>query len=358
MRILLLGEYSGLHKALKEGLEEMGQKVELAANGDGKKKISGATMPLFNTDVHASKVKKLMTHGIAPILDKRFRNYDVVQAISPNAFSWVAGSIPLDKVKRYNKKLFVLAAGVNAYIYEAWANKNFVHDYYMFDDNMALCNQYNGVNIVSKILNHTCRKVMNYADGIIPVVPYEYELPYKKLNNLKRPILLPVNTDKVAYRENKVSNKIIFFHGVTRRKDKGSDFIIEAFKRIEDRYPNDAECIIADMMPYKEYLETIKRSNVIVDQCKSFGYGLNACLSLAQGRVVMSGAEDEVVKKIAASCPVINIRPSVEHIVAMMEMVIANKDNIGSWGEKGRRYIEEYHDYKKIAKLYLNMWNE
>ena len=35
MKILLLGEYSAIHKNLREGLISLGHEVNLASNGDG-----------------------------------------------------------------------------------------------------------------------------------------------------------------------------------------------------------------------------------------------------------------------------------------------------------------------------------
>ena len=40
MKILLLGEYSGIHKNLKEGLVELGHDCVVASAGDNWKKIS------------------------------------------------------------------------------------------------------------------------------------------------------------------------------------------------------------------------------------------------------------------------------------------------------------------------------
>ena len=42
MKILLLGEFSSLHKYLKEGLISLGHNVSLASSGDGWKKIGGS----------------------------------------------------------------------------------------------------------------------------------------------------------------------------------------------------------------------------------------------------------------------------------------------------------------------------
>lgn len=42
-KILLLGEYSGLYHNLKQGLQELGADVTLAANGDAWKKFLART---------------------------------------------------------------------------------------------------------------------------------------------------------------------------------------------------------------------------------------------------------------------------------------------------------------------------
>ncbi|GAK96246.1 hypothetical protein JCM19294_1759 [Nonlabens tegetincola] len=39
MRILLIGEYSGYHNALKHGLQSLGHEVVIAGDGDGFKKF-------------------------------------------------------------------------------------------------------------------------------------------------------------------------------------------------------------------------------------------------------------------------------------------------------------------------------
>ena len=37
---------------------------------------------------------------------------------------------------------------------------------------------------------------------------------------------------------NEVKNKIVFFHGINRAKDKGSGYIQKAMSKLQERYPN------------------------------------------------------------------------------------------------------------------------
>lgn len=97
----------------------------------------------------------------------------------------------------------------------------------------------------------------------------------------------------------------------------------------------------------------------IIDQCLTYGYGMNACQSMARGRVVMSGAEPETLQALSVeSCPVINILPNVDDIIAKMERIIEERHQIPQWGIDARKHIERYHDYVDIARQFVNCWTQ
>lgn len=357
MKILLLGNYSGLGSTLKEGLEQLGEKPILAANGDGWKNIPGADMPIFNTKYH-NRFDRFLQSGIKPRFDRRFEEYDVVQVPGPDVFIWYTGKTPFKHLFERNHKVFINAAGNDYYLYEAWKNKSFEYDYYLYDDNDEACEWSDGKTLASKMMNRRCEYVMKNAYGIIPVIPYEYELPYKQFPNLRKPILLPVNLDKIKYRPNKLNNKLVIFHGINRVKDKGSNYINEAMDLIQKRYPDQVECIVADRMPYNDYLKTIERANVIVDQCKGFGYGLNACIAMAKGKVVLSGAEQRVIENIDKQCPIFNIRPISEQIYNVLKHLMDHSNEIEEMGYQSRKYVERNHNYIDVAEQYINEWKK
>ena len=83
MRILLLGEFSGLHHNLKHGLVQNGHKVTLVSNGDGDKEIQhdislNSKLPSILGKIHT----KIMPY----IIFKRLIGYDIVQMINPFVF--------------------------------------------------------------------------------------------------------------------------------------------------------------------------------------------------------------------------------------------------------------------------------
>ena len=80
MRILLIGEFSGVHNNLKKGLTILGHKVTLAADGDGYRG--------FGYDIRLTLYKGLIWGKIKNILYflinlRKFIGYDVIQFINP-----------------------------------------------------------------------------------------------------------------------------------------------------------------------------------------------------------------------------------------------------------------------------------
>ena len=106
MKVLLLGDYSSLGVALKEGLLQLGIDVTLAANGDGWKKISGADTCLFPAS-EGGQIDKFKKYVLYPLFTDKFKGYDIVQAPGTDIFSWRVGTKPFEKIIRDNGKFFI-----------------------------------------------------------------------------------------------------------------------------------------------------------------------------------------------------------------------------------------------------------
>ena len=358
MKVLLLGEFSGLNRALKEGVEKLEVDVTLASNGDGWKSIGGADLQLYPIEKRSGLIRKIKNYILFPILDNRFKDYDIVQIISPYIYHWAVGMIPFNKILRNNGRVFVSVAGTDCYNYWYWKNGGFQYKDYIFENNKNLIDSFEKNSIASIVRNKTCKMVFESVDGIIPAAPYEYEVPYEKFNNVRKAIMFPINVDNIEYKPNVVKNKIVIFHGINRYEDKGSKYIIKAMEIVQEKYKNDVECIIVERLPYQEYEKILDRTNIVIDQCRTFGYGINACVSMAKGKVVMSGAEREIVDSVGGFCPIHNIRPNVSQIVNVLEKLILNRKSIERMGYESRLYVEEHHNYIDIAKKYCEEWKQ
>lgn len=356
MKVLLMGEYSGFYLNLKQGLQELGVDVTLAANGDGWKQIPGADIPLYFNG-NASAPVKIYRKLVKPLLQReQFYGYDVVQLVNENVYRPYINSYMLRDIKKHSGKLYVNVAGNSYSLYKAWRDGKL--GYYTYDDNPEKYDIFVNGGLRRRMTRSTEEYVDTIADGIVPIM-YEYAVGVRERENCKKTIQLPFNADKIAYKENKLKSKLVIFHGILREKDKGTDYIRQAFEIIRQRYPNDVEVIMEGKLPLQEYLEVLEKTNVLVDQCKEHCWGLNACYGMAQGKVVLGGASRNSLKEFGLKeSPVIHIKPDVEQIVEQLSYVIENRTRITEWGYESRKFVQTFHNHVTVAQKYMDMWNE
>lgn len=348
MKVLLLKEFSGLHKNLKEGLLELGHEVVLASSGDGWKQIEAD----FSLGKKGISIDAKISRTLFPFANiYKLVNYDIVQLVNPFIFNDKINVAVLSLLSQLNKKMFLLAAGTDAvYVKQKDKFKYFPYDDYERAGLVMPHSSAKKVNIQ--------KKVVDIVDGIIPV-SYSYKIGYEGNEKLKNTIPLPINSSSIDYSDNVVKNKVVIFHGLSRDIFKGTEIIKKAMETIKQKYPNDVEIIIDGKMPLDKYLKFIHRTNIVIDQCKSYGYGMNALYCMAKGKVVLSGCEPEIIKELDLDCcPVINIKPSVNDIIKKIEKLIEHKELIKEIGYKSRKFVEENHDYIKIAEKYVNTWGK
>jgi hypothetical protein len=200
------------------------------------------------------------------------------------------------------------------------------------------------------------KELTTLVEGVIPVM-YEYTLGYENINNLRSCIPLPINCSSVRFFENKSTEKLVIFHGLNRYGFKGTRHVEKAFKYLSKKYPNDLECIISGGMALSDYLNLMRTVDVVVDQTYSYSCGMNALYALAMGKIVLGGAEPESLKAYGVeSSPVINIKPDFQDIVVNVERLLAQRSRIPELSCQSRKFVENVHDCRIVAKKYLKSW--
>ena len=122
-------------------------------------------------------------------------------------------------------------------------------------------------------------------------------------------------------------------------------------------YDNVAEFVTGGGLPFKEYMELVSRTNVLLDDANSCSIAMNGLFSMCQGKVIMGGAEPYANKELGLEWnPVYNLCPDVEQICSCIEDVIKKKDKIEEMGRLSRVFVEQYHDYRNIAKEYISLF--
>lgn len=357
MKVLLIGDYSSFHVNLKKGLLELGVDCRLASNGDGWKKIGGSDFSLYENASRNFFISKY-NHSIKPLLErKKFYGNDVVQFVHPRLFSnnWI-NMIMVKGIIENNKNSFVSVSGDAYSVYKSYVEGK-LGNYYVYDDNPEAAKKYKSKKL-HDIMGIKCENYLyNRVDGIIPIM-FEYAEGVRNRKNCFKTIPVPFDANQIEYDSNKTGKKIVIMHGLYKEKAKGSAYILEAFNIINKKYPNEVEFIVDGKLPLDEYLKVLRRTNILVDQCKEHCWGMNACYGMAMGKVVLGGASPRSLEEFGIkTSPVIHIEPNVQMIVSKIENLIENKNIIERIGEESRRFVESFHDCKRIAQLYINTWS-
>jgi len=362
MKILLVGEFSGFFNCLKEGLIELGHDVFLASGGDGYRNYPSD----YRWDYHLPGFLRHL-NGPLSALDVSFhlnhlKGYDVVHVVN---------SHPLGNLKHINVNFFKFLKKHNGKVFLSGAGLEFKGMRYWYG--LKDSKYFNYVNALLEEKRNQGKpfpfltrddllreeeEIHSLIDGYIPIM-YEY-VPYMKdSSKIKPTIPIPINLNKFTYHPNTLNSdgKLVFFHGISR-PCKGGNFIIGAFDKLREKYKTEAIFMARGGVPFDEYVQILRNSNVVLDDANAYSLGMNSLFSMAQGRVVMGGAEEVANKELNYSfCPAFNLKADIEYISEQIENIINNKDQIQEWGLQSRRLVEEYHDYIHVAELYLATWS-
>lgn len=377
MKILLIGEYSNLHNSLKQGLEKKGHEVVLFGSGDGFKKYKVDI--LLKSSIFEYKILKI----VAKIVDKVFKislneieiffkarkklyllkGYDIVQLINESAFntSPFFEKKLLKEVFNNNKKVFLLACGVDHKSISYANQKKFRYSILTpYFENISLRKKY---KFILKYLKPNYSRLSNYVRSNVAGIissDLDYHIPYFGTEKYMGMIPNPINTDLLKLETKKQRDKIIILHAINskNRIKKGNDIFDKALSIIKDKYLNNVEIIRTLDKPYSEHINNIKMSDIVLDQIYAYDQGYNALEAMALGKIVFTGAEKEWLERydLKEDTVAINALPDVAYIVSKLSWLIENPKQRNYISKNAIKFIEKFHDYKKIANKYLEAW--
>jgi len=376
VRILLVGEFSRLHNSLKEGLVSLGHEVVIIANGDGFKNYPAdlSTKAKFCKtklgNIPRQIIYRLTTYDIARIeFGIRFyfhlkilKDFDVVQLINEAPIQ----SIPtierflLNKLFKQNKKTFLLCCGVDYivanYLLEKKERYSIMNSYFENPKSKP------EISYILEFLTPNHKKTHDLIyQNILGVIAsdIDYLLPLQNHLQFLGLIPNPINTSKIIYSEIEIKDKVIVFLGINRGTyyTKGISFFEKALEIIKDKYPYKIEIIVAESIPYKDYISLYDKAHIVLDQIYGFDQGYNALEAMAKGKVVFTGAEREFMEHYNLKERVcVNALPDVDSLVKELSNLIENPIELIAMGKRARAFIEKEHNYVEVAGKYLNAW--
>lgn len=362
MKILLLGDYSGLHLTLSEGLRILGHDVTVASDGDGFKN--------YHRDIDLKRKSSNLKDTLSNLLTiysnlKNFRGYDVVQITNPCFTTQnIRVNIELYRyLRRHNKKIFLGAFGDDYFWIKACLDQKYKYSEFFIGDtkNMRTKSDFLEENWLGTKRQDATIEIADSCNGIIACL-YEYYEAYKELYSDKLEYIpLPVNIGEVKVTELPPLDKINFFIGINKARNefKGTDLLYEVVQQIVLAYPNDARVTKVESVMYSEYLSRIQDAHVVLDQLYSYSPAMNGLLTLALGKVLVGGGEQDMYDLLQEDTlhPIVNVYPDKQDIYKKLEDLVLHKNTILERAKDGRAFVEKHHDYMKIAQQYLDFWN-
>ncbi len=355
MKVLLVGEFSGVHTNLKVGLEDLGVQVTLANTGDGFKNFSSDMLMRIDEKNWRTKLenKFLEIYNL-----HQMKKFDVIQIMHPNALAFYDHAQVYEMLD--NANLVVQLVGGCDYVFTK---------YYKFlnEKLCQVCRKYDlgGMHCFYKREGEKKyeKEIYKRADIMVPL-SWEYYYIYKEYEKIYTDKLCDVIPMPIDLKNNKIHSvknaKVQVFHPLNREGFKGTNVFRSIFQELQTKYNEIADFRIEGKMPIVQYRKFLSQVDIVVDQLYCNSYGMNALYSMAMGKVVFSGNSTPQMfedVKWMQNMPVLSLGFSDEEIMDnIMRIVRSNK--LDSMKRNSRRYVETYHDAGRVAGLFLRLYKK
>lgn len=187
--------------------------------------------------------------------------------------------------------------------------------------------------------------VERYMDCIISYPSFSQLLTRKY-----HTIFLPKDICNIRY--NNIPNpRPVVVHAPSDDEYKGTSYVVEAVERLR-REGNDFEFCLFRNTDNTKVREILSEADISVDQLFVFEPGGFALESMAAGCSVLGGNVPEF-SGFPKELPISHTDP--DNIYENLKMLLEDPELRRELGEKGRKYVEKYHDHRKIANDFIEL---
>lgn len=210
---------------------------------------------------------------------------------------------------------------------------------------------YDRLVVRSRRLKKTNDRIMKYADTIIT---HDEELrkhiPHKRL--YITPLRIDISKFAPAFPEVE-KESVVIVHAPSDYIGKGSKYVLASIDILKQKY--NIEFILVEKKTQQEAFELYKKADIIIDQFFAQTYGVFAVESMAMGKPVVGYISDEIKETFPASMPIVSA--TIDNLTDVLEELIKDGSRRRKLGIAGRRYVETYHDYRKVAQVQMDIYH-
>lgn len=362
MKILFVGDYSGFHASLAEELRRRGHQCTVVSDGstfmDTDRDITLHRQPGF-----VGSVKYL--YNACRVIE-RLRGYDVVQLINAHFLRLRPGRLSyfLNGLKRNNGHVFLSHCSTDYYYAKAMLADNVLeYSEYGFDGRQTEFTLHCSDTIDSWLLpvNKVWADTLyEEVDGAVSAL-YEYHKVWQPIfGDRLNYVGIGVDTRRLAYSPIPAGGPLRVLVAIkpNTAPNKGIRLLHKELRKLQERYPDEIELLVAEGLPLNEYLRLADSCHVVADQIYSYTPATNALQSMAMGKVVISGGEEEYYRFIGEEKlrPIINLDPRHDNFVDRLEPILLDRADLQRRSREGRRLVERHNDVRIVADRLLSAW--
>ncbi|HIZ25763.1 hypothetical protein [Barnesiella sp. An55] len=365
MKILFVGDYSNYNRALSLALRRLGHEVTVASDGS---RWMNTARDLDMSRPFKNKVGGLLLWAkLNTLLRSRLEGYDIVQINSPVFTALQPCRLrPLfDRLVKKNGAVYLTAMGTDTYYIDFCLSGALRYNEWRIGDQpspLALAQPDELRRWQAPVLTDYTRYVYEHVKGVVSCL-YEYHESCRRVVEPSRLAYagIPIDTDSLSMAHgDEVPSRVKLFLGVHRDRmiEKGTDRMLAAARRVVERHPRACELVYVENRLYSEYIQLMRSSHVVLDQLYSYTPATNALLAMAQGLVVVSGAEPEYYDFIGETenRPIVNAIPDDEKLEAQLEEIVLHPERLPEQARRSREFVVKHNRDELVARRFLDFW--
>lgn len=200
---------------------------------------------------------------------------------------------------------------------------------------------------ISENVRKRMKKIFRYTDQIIL---HDEELRKHLIGYEKCVTYVPLRVDISKFHPQypEIScRKPVIVHAPTNIEVKGSQYIFDAIEELKKNY--EFEFILVQNKTQEEAFKIYQKADIVIDQLRAGTYGVFAIEAMALGKPVLCYISDDMKEHFPEEMPIVNT--SIDTVKERVEELLSDSERRHQLGVAGRQYVENYHNYKHIAKL-------
>jgi len=137
----------------------------------------------------------------------------------------------------------------------------------------------------------------------------------------------------------------LIVHAPSDKRIKGTEYVLQAIDKLKEEY--DFKFKLVRGLNHEEAKNIYEKADIIVDQLLGGSHGVFSIEAMALGKPVICYIREDLKDKYPKDLPIISANPDT--IYSVLKILIEDAKLRHELGEKGRVYVEKYHDARKIA---------